>query len=215
MIGKKSVKAVSDAASGAAWKPFKKWTWADALPAHVTEKLRKSLFFIEQAGADIEKQQSGQSPEPWQKYREHAPDSQPETANVPESDASWDKFNTQYYTRDVRRRENHVQIGIHPSLKDQVQLPVEMPKDLPKGSPGNKNPAVLRYDPSGTRSAMSTTWEAMNEALDTHKSTHMIRNEWEKDADKILASYESKDLPPVPGRSWKAQVPASVYEKRW
>merc|ERR1719386_233478 len=120
MIGKKSVKAVSDAASGAAWKPLKKWTWADALPANVTEKLRKSLFFIEQAGADIEKQQSGQSPEPWQKYREHAPDSQPETANVPESDASWDKFNTQYYTRDVRRRENHVQIGIHPSLKDQV-----------------------------------------------------------------------------------------------
>ena len=32
-------------------------------------------------------------------------------------------------------------------------------------SPGNKNPAVLEYDPTGLRSTMSATWGALDKAV--------------------------------------------------
>lgn len=32
-------------------------------------------------------------------------------------------------------------------------------------SPGNKNPAVLAYDPTGLRSSMSATWEELDKAV--------------------------------------------------
>eukprot|EP00611_Tribonema_gayanum_P019817 TRINITY_DN3508_c0_g1_i3.p2 TRINITY_DN3508_c0_g1~~TRINITY_DN3508_c0_g1_i3.p2 ORF type:complete len:128 (-),score=19.79 TRINITY_DN3508_c0_g1_i3:108-491(-) len=38
-----------------------------------------------------------------------------------------------------------------------------------KGSPGNKNPAVLRYDPTGLRSTMSATWAETDKSLELHR----------------------------------------------
>jgi hypothetical protein len=52
---------------------------------------------------------------------------------------------------------------------------------LQLGSKGRKNPAVERYDPAGTRSAMTTTWKAMNEELAKRQPDHFVRSWWELD----------------------------------
>ncbi|KAF1778376.1 hypothetical protein GQ600_9717 [Phytophthora cactorum] len=100
-----------------------------------------------------------------------------------------------------------IEVGMHPSIP--VEKRAEIPADAKRGSPGNKNPAVLRYDPTGTRSAMSTTHEARDKLILQHASTHNVRFEWEGDAEKdIIEDLDAKNLPPTPGRPFVWDFPA-------
>jgi hypothetical protein len=77
-----------------------------------------------------------QSPYLDQGYRYPSPDKQSEGVNVPSSDGKERVYNTQYYTRDIRRFPFPLAVGVHPSIPQEKRA--ELPADLPRGSPGNK-----------------------------------------------------------------------------
>jgi hypothetical protein len=51
-------------------------------------------------------------------------------------------------------------------------------KKLKLGSPGQKNPAVARYDPSGLRSSMTATWGALSESTKKYYPHHLPTPAW-------------------------------------
>ncbi|CAI5742566.1 unnamed protein product [Peronospora destructor] len=170
-----------------AWKPFVKFEYQNLLPIALRTKLRKLLVFTEATGT----KQVNQSPALSQGYRYPSPDKQAEGVFVP-----------------------RFEIGIHPSIP--VEKRAEIPADAKRGSPGNKNPAVLSYDSTGTRSAMSTTHEARDKLIMQHVSTHNVRFEWEGDAEKdIVDANEAKNLPPTPGRPFVWDFPSQSRIMRW
>lgn len=88
-------------------------------------------MFTEASGT----KQEHQAPYADQKYRYPAPSSQP-PAHVPSTDKKENIYNTQYYTRDIRRMAVPLEVGVHPSIA--VEKRAELPKDAKRGSPGNK-----------------------------------------------------------------------------
>ena len=75
------------------------------------------------------------------------------------------------------------------------------------GSPGNNNPAVLRYDPSGLRSTMSANQEALAKSLASHAADHMPTPLWQKDVQDIIDECKAKGIPMVAGKpaSWAVE----------
>ncbi|KAF1313806.1 hypothetical protein FI667_g16992, partial [Globisporangium splendens] len=190
------------------WQPFKPFKFADLLTPQQRQKLRELLLFTEASGT----KQEFQAPSGHQKYRYPAPSNQP-AARVPSTEKKENIYNTQYYTRDIRRMHVPLEVGVHPSIA--VEKRAELPKDAKRGSPGNKNPAVLAYDPSGTRSAMTTTHEARDKLILTHTATHNIRFAWEGKDEEIIKEYESKNIPPVPGQPFEWDMPDRARIRRW
>ena len=85
-------------------------------------------------------------------------------------------YNNNYYVRDTKRNvvttEMHLppKIALErgvPELSDGRPTSAMGKPDETQGSPGNKNAAVLDYDPSGLRSAMSATQEELDKSLAT------------------------------------------------
>lgn len=113
------------------WKPFKPFRFADLLTPAQRQKLRELLLFTEASGTS----QDYQAPSGSQKYRYPAPTSQP-PAHVPSTERKENIYNTQYYTRDVRRAPTPLEVGVHPSIA--VEQRAEIPADAKRGSPGNK-----------------------------------------------------------------------------
>ena len=90
------------------------------------------------------------------------------------------------------------------------------PKVIPVGSPGNKNPAVLAYDPSGLRSSMSATWSAMDKAVALRANpNHLPTPSWWNDLAEIEADCERKGIPYVAGRRPKLSASSNYNEVRW
>lgn len=128
-------------------------------------------------------------------------------------------YDIKYYPRDSRRNPwNHVapeatffKVDTNKHLT-QAQL-IEEPK---RGSPGNNNPDVMRYNPDGLRTAMTATHEAMEAELAKHRPTQLCTFEWEGRVEEVIASYEDHGIPPVPGRRPKAMDQnARRFDKRW
>lgn len=81
-------------------------------------------------------EQPNQAPSAETNYRYPAPQSQPKDVHVPSSESKDIVYNTQYYTRDIRRMKHPLEIGVHPSIATLER--VHLPKDAKRGSPGNK-----------------------------------------------------------------------------
>ncbi|CCI39414.1 unnamed protein product [Albugo candida] len=194
------------------WEPFKPFRWSSLLPDTVRQRLREVLLFKVASGCD----QPQSNPSAEQKYREPSPSSQPKDVHVPSYPNKESVYNIQYYTRDTRRNlAKEFAVEMHPSIP--IKKIVELPEGAPKGSPGNKNPAVLGYDPTGTRSAMSTTHAAMNQLLQRQVETnpHNVHYEWEPFQEEIIRDFEEKNLPPIPGRPCQWHVPTSSRQEDW
>ncbi|ETV87331.1 hypothetical protein H257_00946 [Aphanomyces astaci] len=195
------------------WVPYKPLKLDAYLSPELRDKLRKLLVFNVQTGLD----QDNQSPSASQNFRYPSPASVEAKAHIPNTTKK-NLYSTQYYTRDARRHAkfNEVNVGFHPSLG--VKPLAQLPADTPLGSPGNKNPAVLIYDPTGTRSAMSTTHaarDALIEATADLESSQCVKFEWEGSEDAIIAEYELNGTPPVPGRPFPWDMPAQSRIERW
>lgn len=89
-------------------------------------------MFTEQTGTT----QVHQSPYLSSGFRLPSPDKQAEGTHVPSSDRKEDIYNTNYYTRDVRRFPFPLEVGVHPAIP--AERRAELPADTPRGSPGNK-----------------------------------------------------------------------------
>jgi hypothetical protein len=145
-------------------------------------------------------------------FRHPSPGSQQGT-RIPLRENSDNIYDIQEYTRDPRNlppdEETLLNSGKNPTLI--------APKRFEQGSPGNKNPAVLRYDPSGLRSTMSATWPELNKAVDANaKPNHLPVPEWFNDIDAIEKECERKGIPYVAGRRFKyASQTSNFNEVRW
>ncbi|OQR99301.1 hypothetical protein ACHHYP_07113 [Achlya hypogyna] len=194
------------------WVPYKPWKIESYLSPELRQKLREKLVFTVASGTE----QAYQSPSGAQNFRYPAPVSAPKQAHVPSTESKKNIYSTQYYTRDVRRYKkwNKAEVGIHPSLG--LAPPAELPAGTFLGSPGNKNPAVLAYDPTGTRSAMSTTFAARDALIESlAEDSHLVRMEWEPFQEEILAKCEEDNTPPVPGRPYPWNMPNRSRIARW
>ncbi len=101
-----------------------------------------------------------------------------------------------------------------------------------------QNPAVLAYDKTGLRSAMSATWEEMEKSLEANKvvfdvilvpnngpstlslymhsqADHLVRYEWENDISSLIKYAEERGLPPVGGRPVKIRVTKRTRTAYW
>ena len=116
-------------------------------------------------------------------------------------------YDIQYYTRDTRRDVAHVN-GVNDSDSPIANLLPAPDAVESMGSPGNNNEAVLAYDKTGTRSAMSTTYEEVSKMVRSKYPTHLPVSVATKPG---TPSYEdmkteiNKDIPmPIGVRSrWK------------
>lgn len=120
--------------------------------------------------------------------------------NVPTNLEESRVYDIKYYSRDTRRSQVHnvPVVMMHPSI--QISEGDEKPALL--GSPGTfANPAVATYDETGLRSAMSATHEAMNSSIEKYLPTQLPVPSWTNEAEAIIADYEKKGLPPVPGKT--------------
>ncbi len=81
-------------------------------------------------------------------------------------------FDIKYYTRDVvRNTAEPTPMGLSAKTAAEHGLSAVVRPDA--GSPGMKNPDVMRYDPSGARSAMTTNWAALNAGLEKARPNHL------------------------------------------
>ena len=141
-------------------------------------------------------------------YRYPAPGSQPQ-AFVPGQENDDLLYDTKYYTRDSRRHPEPAFVISGPKtpkhfLANSEPLPL-------LGSPGNNNDDVLKYDPTGLRSAMSATNAQHREAILKVRPTHLPQPSWLKDQAAILKDLKSKGLPPVPGKPRHWDMPFDTY----
>jgi len=143
-------------------------------------------------------------------YRYPSPGSASEGANIPSLNEGEDPYNTQYYTRDTTAHKKDIFVISSKTLSEGTVI-----SESKLGSPGNKNPAVLKYDPTGTRSAMTTTWEALDAELAKHQPNHLPTPCWELDGIDVAAECERKGIPPQPGKPRKWIVPKEMYDDKW
>jgi len=112
-------------------------------------------------------------------------------------------YNNNFYVRNtVANPEPPVVMIVRsdaPTLIEQPALKLET-----GGSPGNNNPDVLKYDPSGLRVTMTTNQDALTKSLASHAPNHMPTPVWAADAQSIIDDCKAKDIPIMPGRpaSW-------------
>ena len=141
-------------------------------------------------------------------YRYPAPGSQPQ-AFVPGQENDDLLYDTKYYTRDSRRHPEPAFVISGPKTPKPF---IANSEPLPLlGSPGNNNPDVLKYDPTGLRSAMSTTNDQHREAILKVRPTHLPQPSWLKDQGSILKDLKAKGLPPVPGKPHHWDMPFDTY----
>lgn len=142
-----------------------------------------------------------------QGYRYPSPASR-EKVNVPTVPSKDAIYDIKYYTRDVARNQEPVKIIAGNSKRYLIDE-----KKHPNASPGRKNEDVERYDPTGTRSAMTTTQAAVDKELKKHRSSHLPRPFWTMDGSETLEEEaKRKNLPPLIGRRARWSVSPATYE---
>jgi hypothetical protein len=148
------------------------------------------------------------------KFRSPAPGSEapnapgtnsPRPVHVPGVENTDTLFNTQYYTRDTRRNKPSVLV----LAKD---LKVALPKVTDPGlsSPGRFNVNVMKYDPSGSRSAMTTNRKAVQESLVKLLPDHLPAAPYRRDpkvAQAMLDDAKRKGVPLAVGMPMKWTSP--------
>jgi len=149
-------------------------------------------------------------------YRYPAPGSQPPPA-IPREEIGKDIFDAKHYSRDYRRapKERPIIKATRRLTKEDIAA-IEAGDQPKEGSTGKfGNPAVFEYDPTGLRSSMTATHEALEAELDKHKPTQLPHFAWEDNQDAIVAEYEAKGLPVPPGQPFKWKVPPDYYKAKW
>ena len=173
-------------------------------------------------------------------YRYPAPGSRP-TANIPEHASDDSLYDTSHYTRNTAKwpmPKVTLQAGTQVALAGEAakhaaltaahgdeaaMLAAEV--EVNRGSPGNKNPGIMRYDPSGLRSAMSTTNEETDKAIAANLPDHLSTPWWSKGYPSgvegvtvqgaLLSQLEAKGLPPQPGFKSQHTLTRGTIDGKW
>lgn len=147
-------------------------------------------------------------------YRSPSPGST-KPADVPHSISDDRLYDIAYFKRDTVRREENKPFLLYSEklLQADIDIINKVPHQI--GSPGNKNPAVLAYDKTGLRSAMSATHAETKASIDKHMPTQLVREAWWDDAEEIMAHHEKNGLPLPTGKGYKWNVPKRARMKLW
>eukprot|EP00516_Mucochytrium_quahogii_P005335 CAMPEP_0203744838 /NCGR_PEP_ID=MMETSP0098-20131031/776_1 /ASSEMBLY_ACC=CAM_ASM_000208 /TAXON_ID=96639 /ORGANISM=" , Strain NY0313808BC1" /LENGTH=174 /DNA_ID=CAMNT_0050632461 /DNA_START=107 /DNA_END=631 /DNA_ORIENTATION=+ len=158
----------------------------------------KDFFIFRKDGATYENYPTKSAAGGAKGYRYPSPGSR-ETAVVPDVENEDQIYDIRYYTRDTAR--NKAPVTVLGGGVETKSLPEIVPDPL--SSPGNKNPAVLKYDPTGTRSSMSATWEGMESELEKARADHLPQA-WNfaegQTEEELNQECADKGIPPVPGK---------------
>lgn len=57
--------------------------------------------------------------------------------------------------------------------------------------------------------------EARDKLILSHAASHNVRFAWEGHDEEIIADYEAKNIPPVPGRPFEWDMPDQARTRRW
>ncbi len=141
-----------------------------------------------------------------------------EHVSIPIRENSDQVYDTKLYSRDSRNLKYNESMLIN--TKEQVMFtPDGKYGDRTYGQEGKfKNPAVTKYDPSGLRATMNTTWAAMDASLAVNaKPNHLVRESWRNDKESPEAEAERKGLPQPVGRWYGSNLNRSknYTEVRW
>lgn len=136
-------------------------------------------------------------------FRTPSPGSQ-EKANIPKVESEDDLYDIKKFTK--AKVDDPYQI----STPEKVYL--VQPPSMEGFSPGDKNPDVLRYDPTGTRSAMTTTQEAMLAEQDKFRPNHLPLPWWTSDKESLEDEAKRKNLPFVFGRQSPWATSGAIYD---
>merc|ERR1712100_531218 len=101
-------------------------------------------------------------------------------------------YNNNYYVRDTKSNPETPVVMMVPSNSP---IAIEGPPQQLEtgGSTGSfGNPAVKRYDPTGLRSTMSTSQEALTENLKQYAPDHQPEPLWKSDAQDMLDEFKAK-----------------------
>lgn len=139
-------------------------------------------------------------------YRTPSPASQP-PPNIPKSMSIEEVYSTQKYIKDAPEKTIEVESGDKVYILEQT--------NLEGSSKGNKNPDVLRYDASGTRSAMTTTNEAMLAEQMKHRADHLPKAWWLDTDETLEEEARRKNIPFLLGRDapWMRKIGIYEYEQ--
>eukprot|EP01039_Chlorochromonas_danica_P009368 gene9368-10343_t len=143
-------------------------------------------------------------------FRHPSPGSQP-TPRIPVRESLDEVYDTSHYTHDHRNLRTNNVIGLHTS-QGEVKILPDKPH-LP--SHGKRKITLLPYDPTGLRTTKTTTWEALDKALEKVVPNHLPAPEWLNEFDKICEEREAKGLPAPLGRRMKLTTSADFNEVRW
>ena len=122
---------------------------------------------------------------------------------IPAASTPSRNYAIQYYPRDVRRNTDvNKTLHIEESFDEQGKKFLEAPKlaGVDPGSVGQKNPDVQRYDTSGLRTTMTTSWNSMNAELARHRPNHLpfaasLQHTTTKDS-QVFTSLKNQGLNP-------------------
>lgn len=155
--------------------------------------------FLAKAGGAVMNDEDSRRP-----WRYPAPASAPVQGRIPQGTRKR-VYDITYYPRDTRRNSWHLTEPIENGFHEKARALIEShglveDAEEKQGSPGNNNPAVMWYDPTGLRTSMTANTAAFEDALAMATPTQLVRNGWEYDSTEIVDDYTGKGLPPVPGR---------------
>mmetsp|Transcript_21133 Transcript_21133/g.84242 ORF Transcript_21133/g.84242 Transcript_21133/m.84242 type:complete len:207 (-) Transcript_21133:448-1068(-) len=156
-----------------------------------------------------------------QGYRYPAPGSRP-PPRIPRVESPDDVFDIKYYSRDTVRQPRKRYVLANKAYlseeqkKKAVAIDAEPPKQLNWGSTGKfGNPAVKEYDPTGLRSSMTATYEALEASLEKHQPDHLPTPVWWDEYDEICAKHEAQGRPIPLGRPTQWIKPAGLKKASW
>ncbi|KAK8807092.1 hypothetical protein WA158_003851 [Blastocystis sp. Blastoise] len=149
-------------------------------------------------------------------FRYPAPGSQP-LAVIPTTESTDGLYDINHFKRDVTRfpREYHV------VLSDNLKAPANIKETLTSVTKlsdefkVNFIPEDKKVNGEALRDYRTIKTEDWELYVTQQLPTHLPSAYWTAHADEIMSEYESKNLPPVPGKMRVWNVPRKVYEGMW
>jgi hypothetical protein len=75
---------------------------------------------------------------------------------------------------------------------------------------------LLAYDPTGLKTAKTTTWAAVDKVLeDNTLPNHLPRPAWCNDKQAIIEEFAKKGLPPPAGKKFQFAIHENYNRVRW
>lgn len=219
--------------------PWKGWFSSfllDKLGSSRFESLRRLLLFkyddtnyLEQVSPPSRKVVISKDKKVTAQYRTPAPGSRKETVRQPISSVNTnntDPYNISYYSRDTTRRyENETNLSLEKLKLDlmyekNIDFQEEKKRLEEKSNSSRGNKGVFAtgksdFDPTGLRSSMSATHEALEQSLDTYMPNHLPYPVWWNEQDEIVNWYKERNLPVPIGKTGYGTVPTHGRISRW